>query len=103
MFYVVENGGIETKTKLLSCSGRWGELSHGGVTLCAPALCASLLIWLSLHFVVGAGHVSVGGWYHGGYTLCAAALRTVLWLFFVATCCGGCPGHVLVSDSSLSY
>jgi len=41
-------------------------------------------------------HVAVGGWYHGGYTLCAAALRTVLWLFFVATCCGGCPGHVRV-------
>ena len=78
----------------ISC--RWGELSHGGDTLCAPALCASLVTWFSLHFVVGLDHVSVGGWYHGGYTLCAAALRAEMWLWFVATCCGGCPGHVLV-------
>ena len=57
---------------------RWGELSHGVVTLCARSLCASLVIWfisLSLHFVVGVGRVAVGGWYHGAYTLCAAALR----------------------------
>ena len=47
----------------------WGELSHGGETLCASAFCASLVIWFSLHFVVGLGHVSVGGWYHGSYTL----------------------------------
>ena len=52
-----------------------GELSYGSDTQCAPALCASLVICLSLHFVVGVGRVAVGGWYHGGYTLCAAALR----------------------------
>ena len=51
--------------------------------------------------MVGVCHVAVGGWYHGGYTLCAAALRTVLWLFFVATCCGGCPGHVRVMQWQL--
>ena len=71
-------------------------------TLCAPSLCASLVIW-SIPAFRGRSVPCRGGWYHGGYTLCAAALRTVLWLFFVATCCGGCPGHVLVSDSSLSY
>ena len=81
----------------------------GGSWATGPIPCARLLSvpasWsgLSLHFVVGVCHVAVGGWYHGGYTLCAAALCTVLWLFFVATCCGRCPGHVFVSDSSLSY
>ena len=53
---------------------RWGESSHGGETLCAPSLCASLVICLSLHFVVGVGRVAVGEWYHGGFTLCAALL-----------------------------
>ena len=47
-----------------------------GVRPCASALRASLVIWFSLHFVVGLDHVSVAGWYHGGYTLCAAALRS---------------------------
>ena len=98
-----------------------GELTHGGDTLCVPALCASFVIWYSLHFVVGRswvyaslphvvvgdfslhfvaglGRASVGGWYQGPlglYPICAAARRTVTWLCFVATCCGGRPGHVL--------
>ena len=36
---------------------------------CASALCANLVIWFSLHFVVGLDHVSVAGWYHEGFTL----------------------------------
>ena len=72
-----------------------GSRAMGGETLCAPSLCASLVICLSLHFVVGVGHVAVGEWYHGGYTLCAAALLSVMWLWFVASCCGGVQGTSL--------
>ena len=81
-----------------------GELYMGGVeplqwsdTLCAPSLCASLVTWFSLHFVVEWSDWIMFRWVGGtmgGDTLCAAALHAEMWLRFVATCCGGSPGSL---------
>ena len=58
---------------------RWGELSHGAETLCAPALCASLVIWIIPAFR-GRSVSCRGGWVvpWGLYPMCCCSAHRVV-------------------------